>query len=873
VNLTLMSCFERLLARAVRNPDVVDAILGDLQEERVRFRSLHLLALAIRFVFVRGPRPSVIPVSRSSPMSTLTQDLRYAARVLLRQPGFSLIVVLTLGIGLGANASVFAMVDALLFRPLPAADLDGMVQIFETNVAQGEERENVSPPNFFDWQRQATAFERLVAFEWWDANLSDSAQDPELVIGRRVSAALFDVLRVRLVHGRAFTAREETSGLHHVVVVSHRLWQRRWGGSPALLGSTITIDRQPHTVIGIAPEGFDYPQGSDIWGPITFTTENRTERARRYLEVIGRLKAGITFDAARLEMETISARLAKEYPASNSGYGVNMMPLATAMLDLGMPAVLAIWQFAVLLVLLIAGANVANLLMVRGAARQRELALRVAVGASRWRIVRQLVVESVLLALLGVTLAVPIAAGGIRLLKGFMPPEIARWILGWTQIDIDGRLLGITMVIGVVAGAVFGALPALRASRPQLSQALKEGSRGSAGRGRTLQGFVVAQVALALALLVSAGLSARGAVRLLTQNDGYDPQGVMTFGLTLPEDAYPSDRARLQFYERVLEDVRALPPVEYAAFSSSIPFGNSNTSRPIEIEGRPVASASERPMIDYRAITPEYLKVLRVTVTRGREFTDGDRENAPHVAIIDQTMASRLWPGEDPIGRRFRWTHVENAPWLTVVGLAGNVKHDWFTGYRPTFYVPYAQAPRSYGVLAVRTRGDETAIAPSVRQVFQRTDPALPLADVHSLVRHRSLKTIGMQFVAGLMASFAGIGLFLSAIGIYGVMAYSVSQRTREIGVRMALGATTRGVMRMTLRDAMVLALAGIALGLVMAFGLAKVLVANLFGVVQLDLMTFVVFAVVLAIVGLVAGSIPARRAMRVDPIRALRAE
>jgi putative ABC transport system permease protein len=873
VNILLMRFLERLFARAVGDPGIADAIIGDLEEERLPWHAVHLLALTLRFAVRRRPTGAAIPVSRSSPMSTILQDLRYAARVLLRQPGFSLVVILTLAIGLGANGAVFAMVDALLVRPLPSADLADMVQVFEANAAQREDRDGVSPPNYFDWKRQATSFAVLVAFEWWDANLSDPAEDPEQVVGRKVSAAFFDALRVRIARGRSFVPQEETTGAHRVVVISHRLWQRRWAGSPSLVGSTITVDREPHVVVGITPEGFDYPTGAEIWAPITFTEANLTERSRRYLEVIGRLKPHVTIEAARREMETIAARLAREHPEANSGYSVNVMPLSFAMLDLGMPQVLAIWQLAVVLVLLIAGANVANLLMVRGTARQRELALRLAIGASRWRVVRQLVVESVLLALVGVTLAVPIAAGGIRLLKGFMPPEIARWVLGWNEIDIDGRLLGATMIAGVVAGAVFGVLPALRASRPELSSSLKEGGRGAAGRGRALQGFVVAQVALALALLVSAGLSTRGAVRLLTQYDGYDPQGVMTFAFTLPENAYPDDGARRRFFERTLERVSALPLVEVAAFSSSIPFASGSGRRPVEVEGRPVASASERPEVDFRAITPDYLRVLRVSITRGRGFTRADGDQAPPVGIIDELMAERLWPGEDPIGRRFRPTLVADAPWITVVGIAGNVKHDWFSGYRPTYYAPYAQVPRSFGVLAVRTRGDETAITPAVRQVFNEIDPDLPLADVHSLLRHRSLKTIGMQFVAGLMATFAGIGLFLSAIGIYGVMAYSVNQRTREIGVRMALGATAREVLGMTLRDAMSLAGVGIVVGLVIAFALGKLLAANLFGVVQLDTVTFVVVAAVLASVAFAAGSVPARRAMRVDPVTALRAE
>jgi putative ABC transport system permease protein len=806
-------------------------------------------------------------------MSTILQDVRYAMRVLLRQPAFSLVVILTLGIGLGANAAVFAMLDGLLFRPLPSADLDGVVQVYQTNAAQGYDRDRVSAPNFLDWQQQADSFDTLIAIRWWDAGLSDTAKDPEQVVGRRVSATFFDALRVRPAIGRGFAPQEETPGLDRVVVVSHRLWQRRWAGSTGLVGSVITIDRQPHTVVGVAPDGFDYPSGAEVWAPVTFTAEQRTLRARRNLEVIGRLKPGHTIEATQLEMQTIAARLAREHPDANGGYGANVMPLSMAMLDLGMPTVLAVWQVAVALVLLIAGANVANLLMVRGAARQRELALRLAVGASRWRVVRQLVVESVVLSVAGVVLAVPVAAGGIRLIKQFMPPEIARWIIGWNQVDVDGRLLGTTMVLGVLAGALFGVLPALRSSRQELSTALKEGGRGSAGRSRMLSAFVVAQVALALTLLVSAGLSTRGALRLLSQHDGYEPDGVMTFAIVLPEDAYPDDAARLRFYDRLVERVRALPEAEYTALSTSVPFGDNNESRSLEVEGQAVANASERPNADVRVVTPDFLKVLRASVTRGRMFTDADRAGAPGVAIVDRNMADRLWPGADPIGRRFRPTHVADAPWLTVVGVSTNVKQDWWRGYRPTFYVPYRQTPREYATLLVRTRGDEVAIAPAVRQIVRELDANLPLSDVNSLRRWRSLRTVGMQFVAALMATFAGIGLFLSAIGIYGVMAYSVSQRTREIGVRIALGATARSVMGMTLRDAAALAGTGIAIGLVSAFGLGKLLAANLFGVVQLDAITFVVFAAVLSLVAIAAAGVPARRAMRVDPISALRAE
>jgi putative ABC transport system permease protein len=873
VNIDATHFLERILARVIADARVAEAIVGDIEEERPRWRVLHILALMVRLGLRRRPHRAPVPIKRSNPMSTLVQDIRYGVRVLLRQPGFALIVVLTLAIGLAANAAVFALMDGMLFRPVPVADFDRMLQIYSTNVAQGRDRVPISAPDLFDWQARARSLERLTAIEFWQPSLSDMADDPERVVGRRVSTDFFDTLRIRLAAGRTFAAGENKAGFNRVLIVSHRLWQRRWAGSPSLVGSTVSIDREPYTVVGIAPERLDFPAGAEIFAPLIISDADRVNRSRRYLEVFARMKPGVTIEEGRSEMSALAAALAQEHPDTNKGYGVNVMPLSLGMLEEGMPSLMLLLQVVVGLVLLIAGANVANLLLVRGAARHRELALRLAVGASRWRVVRQLIVESLVLAVIGAGLAVPLAAGGVRFMKTFIPPEITRFILGWGEVDIDGRLLGTTVAVGLAMGALFGALPALRASRPDLTDALKEGARGTGGRRRVLEAFVVAQVALALALLVSAGLATRGGITLLTQYDGYDPRGVMSFGVTLPQNAYPDDAARLRFIERVVERVRVLPQVELAAFTNTVPFSEGGSARPVEVEGRAVTNASERPIIDSRSVTADYLNVLRVSVVRGRGLTEADRPGAPLVTVIDENMAARLWAGADPIGQRFRPTHVPDAPWLMVVGIVSNVKHFWFVGYRPTYYVTFAQEPREQAVLAVRVRGEESAIAPAVRQVFRDLDPELALANVHSLLRWRSLRTAGMRFIAGLIASFAGIGLFLSAIGIYGVMAYSVNQRTREIGVRMALGATGGQVMGMTLRSAALLAGIGIAIGLVAAFGLGKLLVASLFGVVQLEPVTFGVFAGVLALVALIAAGVPARRAMRVDPISALRAE
>lgn len=816
-------------------------------------------------------------------MSTILQDVRYAVRALMRQPGFAAIVVITLAVGLGANAAVFGVVDALLLRPMPIPNIDRIVQIFAAKTSgteMGDERESVSPADFLDWRQSARSFEHVVAIEWWWASLTNAATggtsgtEPERIIAHRVSTAFFRVLGVQPASGRAFLADEETEGRNRVAVVSDRLWRRRWATTPSLVGSTVMLESEPYTVVGIAPPGFSYPSGTDVWVPLAFDAKTAAVRNRRYLHVLALLSPGSTHERASQEMIGIAARLEREHPQSDGGYGVNVMPFSRALIDEGTPEVVGVWQVAVTLVLLIAGANVANLLLVRGASRRKELALRLAIGASRWRVVRQLVVESVVLSIAGAALAVPFAWVGLRLIRINMPPEVARFVAGWDKLAIHGRLLAVTALLSVVAGIVFGVVPALRASRPDLTDALKEGARGSGGgRNRLLHGFVVVQVALALSLLVAAGLSVQGALRLLFQNDGYDPIGVMTFSLTLPQRGYPDDSARMHFYERALDRTRGLPEVVDVGFTNFVPFSFGNARRLIEVEGRPITNASERPDPDMRTVTPEFFRTIHTPIRRGRGFRAQDRAGAPVVAIVNEIMASRLWPGLDPIGRRFRPMHVANEPWLTVVGVCGNVKHEWWFGYRPTYYVPLAQSTVDYATLLVRVRSDEAAVVPMVREVMRQLDASLPLADVRSLAQWRRVRSIGIQYVAALMAAFGAIGLFLAAVGIYGVMAYSVNQRTRELGVRIALGATGSQVMGMTLRQALVLSLVGITVGSVAAFALARVMVSTLFGVIQMDVVMFVAFAVMLLAVALVASGVPARRAMRVDPIAALRAE
>ncbi len=728
----------------------------------------------------------------------------------------------------------------------------------------------MSPADFVDFQRDARAAD-LVALDWWDATIAGQTE-PERLQGFKVSPAFFEALGVGVAMGRGFLAEEAQPGRDRVAVISDALWKRRFAADPQLVGRTVTLEGEPHLIVGIAPPKFDYPNGSQIWAPLAFTPDDLASRQRRRLSVIGRLRDGASPAQAQAEIAATAARLAQQYPTTNRGWTVNTMPLAASVVDVGAAAFLVVQQVATLLVLLLACVNVANLLIVRAADRSKELALRVALGASRWRVVRLLVLESLTLAIIGALGAIPLAWAALQACRAAMPPNIARFIRGWEEVDVDLRVVGGLAVLAVVSTVAFGLLPALRASRVSLNDALKTGGRtGGGGRHRLRNTMVVVEVALALTLLVAAGLSVRGTTTVLFRDDGYDPDGVMTMRVSLLGTRYETPDKRRVFFESLLDDARGVLGIEGVALANVAPASMRNASQTVEIEGHPVTDASTRRSADFRVTTPGYFQTLRIRLTAGRDFGRGDTYDSQPVAIVSDTMARRYWPKEDPIGRRFSVEGPDDS-WITVVGVARDVHHTWFmNAMAPTFYVPFAQAPLGDMVVMLRSTGDPSPLAAVGRRLVLTRDAGQPVYEVRSLRQVRSEGAVGLMFAATFMGVFGLVGLLLAGVGIYAIMAYAVRQRTHEIGVRRALGARPREVLATTLGRGLRLTAIGLLVGLAGAYGLGSLMERTMFGSIQVDALTFVVFTAVLAAAAIAASIVPARRALRVDPLIALR--
>jgi putative ABC transport system permease protein len=869
----LKKLVEALLVKLLPPGARGEAILGDLEEE-LGARPLSYCAHGLRVVFrlsLSGRRRKIR--RKGHDMSSFARDVKLGLRALLASPAATGIVVLTLALGIGANTAVFSMVDALLLRPFPIPEIDRLVMLWGTIPAQGDDRDRQSPADFLDFEEGTTTFERLVALEWWDVNLS-GAGEPERLQGTFVSPDYLEALGVEPHLGRTL-ASDAGEARARTVVLSYQLFQRRFGADPAIVGQTVRLDGERYEVVGVAREGFDYPYGSDLWAPLSLDAKTAARRDTHYLDVIGKLRPGVTLSDAQTELDLVNRRLQREHPITNEGRGVRAIPLARAVVDLGAPAFLALWQATTVFVLLIACVNVANLLLARGAEREKELSLQQALGAKRSRIVAQLLTENLLLSAGGAALSIPLAWTGIHLLRSGMPAEVQKFVVGWREIDLDLRLLAFTAAVTVLTTLVFGLVPALRASSPNLTAALREGGRGgseslSRQRGRRI--LVVAEVALALTLLVASGLAIRGTLRIAGADHGYDPDGVMTFEIALPEREYEEMEKRRQFYRSVLEGVRGAPGVLAADLTLSLPSSGNSYSRSIDIEGNPIPNVSERPTAGFLVITPAYFETMRIPLLAGRPFGNQDREDTAPVAIVSGKFAQRHWPGTDSLGRRFRFSDDE--PWLTVVGVAGDVLHDWFLGGpQPTFYVPFDQRPRTGMSLAVRTRGEPEAVTAAVRSVVRRVDPDQPIFHPVTMRRLIAERLIGLKYASVVMGILGSIGLVLSAVGIYGLMRYTVSRRTHEIGVRVALGAERGDVLKLALGQAFSITAAGVGFGLLLAYAAGRLMASNLFGVVQLEAGTFALLALVLSAVSLLAAYLPARRALAVDPVVALRAE
>jgi putative ABC transport system permease protein len=826
------------------------------------------------------------------------QDVRFGLRMLRKNPGFTAIAVLTLALGIGVTTAMFSIIDGVLLRPLAIKEPERLVTVWERNPEHGYEANGVAPANFDDWKRQNQSFEQMALFKIASKLDLTIGDETERVTGFAVAANLFPMLGICPVLGRQWTSEDDTPGRGDVVVLSHRLWRRRFGGNPAVVGKTISLSGRSCTAIGVMPDGFCFPGGTgvlygdydpsaDLWMPLALTSQERQNRGEHHWKVIAKLKPGVTLAQARNEMDMIQGRIHK----SNSGYFMGthctLIPLREQSVGSVRTALLLLLG-AVVFVLLIACANIASLLLVRATVRRKEFAVRVALGAGRAAIMRQLLVESVLLAALGGVLGAMFAGWSVPLLATSVADSIAASTPGWNEISVNGRVLVFALTVTLGTGILFGLAPAWQAAQTDVNNALKSKGCGAAtglDGQRLRNGLVVAEVAMAMMLLIGAGLLLRSFSRLQRVNPGFSPTHLLTFKLGLPEARFPRSQDRGAFVERLCERLQALPGVEFAAATTVLPLsGDDINNRTYRVVGRPPPEMGQFYSADFGFITPEYLRAMEIPLHAGRSFGAGDTRESPYVSLINDALARRQFPNEDPIGKKLYLisSHRE----MEIVGVMQDVKHRELdntmmpAAMRSVFdcaiYMPYAQEISQYRdetSMVLRTSGDPSALAGAVRALVRELDTEQPMARLQTMESVISESVAQPRFRTALLGTFGALAVVLAAIGLHGVLAHTVAQRSREIGIRMALGARTQDVLVLVLHQGMRLVLIGMAVGLAGALALARLLSGLLFGVTPTDPVTFAVVPLLLATVALAACYLPARRASRVDPMKALRCE
>jgi putative ABC transport system permease protein len=811
-------------------------------------------------------------------MEAFLQDLRYSIRTLLKKPLFAIVAVITLALGIGANTAIFSVVNAVLLRSLPYQDPNRLVMAWEHNRPRARETNVINPANFLDWQQQNNVFEGMSALYDGRFNLTGTGE-PEEITGQVVTTNFFSLLGRQPMLGRGFSESEGVSGQDNVAVLSYGLWQRRFGGSPDILEKPIMIDGQTLTVIGVMPPDFNFlvksgvqvGNPSDIWVPLVLTDNFRIRRGR-FMMAIARLKPEVTLEQAQSEMTGIASALEQQYPNFNTGWGVKLVPVHDQLVgDIRKP--LMILLGAVGFVLLIACANVANLLLARAASRQKEIAIRMAMGAGRWRVIRQLLTESVILSLVSGTFGLLLALWGVEALMTLAP----RHLVPLQSVGINYQVLLFTLLISFLTGIIFGLAPALTISRANLNESLKDGGKGAGnevGNSRLRNIFVVAEVALALILLIGSGLMLKSFYRLQSVNPGFDAKNLLTFKLALPRSKYPDDPKRLAFFNEAVQRIKTLPDVRSVGAINFLPFTGLGAATGFEIEGRPAPTPAERPTVESRVVDPNYFETMGIPFLDGRNFNAREITEMSHVVIINETMARNYFAGENPLGKRVTiYMKSENVP-CEIIGIVKDVKHHGLDiETRAMAYWPQPELVYSAMTLAVRTNADPLALVGAIQREVQTLDKDQPLADVRAMESWVADSVAKSRFATLLLGIFAAVALILAAVGIYGVLAYSVTQRTHEIGIRLALGAKSADVLRLIVGGGMKLAGLGIGIGILTAFAITRVMASLLYNVSTTDLLTFISVPAILMGVALVACLVPARRAAKTDPMVALRYE
>jgi putative ABC transport system permease protein len=801
-------------------------------------------------------------------MDSIIKDIRYGFRSLLKRPGFTAIALIALALGIGANTAIFSLVNAVIIQPLPYHDPDRLVWVWG-NIRNGANRASVAPLDFLDFRTHNKTFEQFAASFTipLPANLTGSGE-PERLTASAVTGNYFDTFGVRPALGRGFTLENEKTGQDQVTVLSHAFWQKRFGGDPNIVNKTITLDGKAIEVVGVMPEDVVLPQTAQLWVPLNFdSSSDMKQRFAHFIRPIGRLKQGVTIAQAQADTDVIAAQLEKQFPESNTGWNLRLVPLRERLVGSSETTVFILFG-AVGFVLLIACANVANLLLVRAAARRKEIALRTALGASRWRIMRQMITESLLLAIAGGTLGALLATWGVDVLVRLSGDSIPRT----ANVKIDATVLVFTLLISLVTGVLFGLAPAFRTMRVDVIDSLKDGTRGAGettSKNRTRSLLVVFESAVAVMLLIGAGLLVRSLIALQNVDPGFDPDNVLTLRVDLQRKKYDTAEKAAQFFQQLETRVSGLPGVQAVGLITELPLSGQPNDMPFTVEGRPPVAPNERIGADFRRVNQHYFNALRIPLLRGRNFTEQEVQQSANVIVVSQQLVNAAFPNEEPLGKRLITGMDES---FEIIGIVGDIRHRALE-LQPysTMYMPTRQSGGTN--LVVRTQGDPLDLVSGVRNEVKALDPDQPIAAVQAMNEWVATSVAAPRYRTTLLTLFAVLAMILAATGIYGVMSYSVAQRTHEIGVRMALGARGVDVLKLVVRQGMVLTLIGVVVGLGGAFALTRVMSTLLFGVTEKDPITFGVVAALLIAVAFIACFVPARRATKVDPLVALRYE